>query len=123
VISALGRRLRVLIAEDDATNCLVVSKMLREFAIDTCIATNGAQAVKAASEPAFDLVLMDVRMPEMDQASISTARIFPSGLVGGSAAGTIAYLQRAAPGRMSCGRVHEMVRYRRDERTKTSKTP
>lgn len=65
-IEALGRPLRVLIAEDDATNRMVVSKMLQEFAVDKCIVPDGLQAVKAASEQEFDLVLMDVRMPEMD---------------------------------------------------------
>ncbi|MGJ4953261.1 ATP-binding protein [Bradyrhizobium sp. HKCCYLS20291] len=65
-IEALGRPLRVLIAEDDATNRMVVSKMLQEFEIDKCIVPDGVQAVKAAAEQEFDLVLMDVRMPEMD---------------------------------------------------------
>ena len=65
-IAALGRPLRVLIAEDDATNRMVVVKMLREFAAETRIATDGLQAVQAAAEEDFDVVLMDVRMPEMD---------------------------------------------------------
>jgi signal transduction histidine kinase/ActR/RegA family two-component response regulator len=65
-IEALGRPLRVLIAEDDATNRMVVSKMLQEFAVEKCIVPDGLQAVKAAGEQEFDLVLMDVRMPEMD---------------------------------------------------------
>jgi signal transduction histidine kinase/ActR/RegA family two-component response regulator len=65
-IAAIGRPLRVLIAEDDATNRMVVAKMLREFAAETRIATDGLQAVQAAAEQEFDLVLMDVRMPEMD---------------------------------------------------------
>jgi CheY-like chemotaxis protein len=58
--------LRILIAEDDATNRLVVSKMLREFDIETCIVTDGAQAVEAMLEAEYDLVLMDVQMPVMD---------------------------------------------------------
>jgi len=65
-IATLGRPLRVLIAEDDATNRMVVLMMLREFDAETRIATDGVQAVQAASEADYDLVLMDVRMPEMD---------------------------------------------------------
>jgi CheY-like chemotaxis protein len=70
---ALNRPLRILIAEDDATNRMVVSKMLQEFAIDTCLVNDGAQAVTAAFEQDFDLVLMDVRMPEMDGLAATTA--------------------------------------------------
>jgi len=65
-IATLGRPLRILIAEDDATNRLVVSKMLREFDVETCIVTDGAQAVEAMADAAYDLVLMDVQMPMMD---------------------------------------------------------
>jgi signal transduction histidine kinase/CheY-like chemotaxis protein len=65
-IAALGRPVRILIAEDDATNRLVVSKMLAEFEVETQVVTDGLQAVQAASETEYDLVLMDVQMPEMD---------------------------------------------------------
>ena len=65
-IAALGRPLRILIAEDDATNRVVVSKMLAEFETETRVVTDGLQAVQAASETEYDLVLMDVQMPEMD---------------------------------------------------------
>lgn len=72
-IEALGRPLKVLIAEDDSTNRMVVSKMLQEFSIDKCIVPDGVQAVKMASEQEFDLVLMDVRMPEMDGIAATLA--------------------------------------------------
>jgi two-component system, sensor histidine kinase len=72
-IAALGRPLRVLIAEDDATNRMVVVKMLREFAAETRIVTDGVQAVQAAAEAEYDLVLMDVRMPEMDGLAATRA--------------------------------------------------
>ena len=65
-IATLGRPLRILIAEDDATNRLVVSKMLREFDMETSIVTDGAQAVEAMLQAEYDLVLMDVQMPVMD---------------------------------------------------------
>ena len=69
-IATLGRPLRVLIAEDDATNRMVVLMMLREFDAETRIATDGVQA---ASEADYDLVLMDVRMPEMDGLAATRA--------------------------------------------------
>lgn len=72
-IAAQGRPLRILIAEDDATNRLVVSKMLREFDIETCIVTDGAQAIEAVLEAEYDLVLMDVQMPVMDGLAATRA--------------------------------------------------
>ncbi|EJW13390.1 putative sensor histidine kinase [Rhodovulum sp. PH10] len=62
----LGRPLKVLLAEDNATNQLVVTRMLKEFDVAVRIAPDGRQAVAAVAEQAFDIVLMDVRMPGMD---------------------------------------------------------
>jgi CheY-like chemotaxis protein len=49
-IAALGRPLKILIAEDDATNRLVVGKMLKAFDVETQVVTDGVQALQAASE-------------------------------------------------------------------------
>ena len=65
-LGQLGRPLRILIAEDDATNRMVVTRMLKEFALDVHVVHDGAQADQAVSEAPYDLVLMDVQMPEMD---------------------------------------------------------
>jgi CheY-like chemotaxis protein len=72
-IAALGRPLEILVAEDDATNRLVVTKMLREFDVETRIVNDGLQVVQAAGEKDYDLVLMDVRMPEMDGLAATRA--------------------------------------------------
>ena len=72
-IAALGRPLRILIAEDDATNRLVVSKMLGEFDVETRVVTDGAQAIEATSEAGYDLALMDVQMPVMDGLAATRA--------------------------------------------------
>ena len=56
----------MLIAEDNATNQLVVTRMLREFDIDLHIAQNGVEALAQATQGAFDAIFMDMRMPEMD---------------------------------------------------------
>ncbi len=66
MIRTLGRPLRVLIVDDDPTNRLVAVSMLKAFDIQTNTACDGSEAVTAASRFNYDLILMDVRMPEMD---------------------------------------------------------
>ena len=58
--------LRVLVAEDNPTNRLVVCRMLERLGHTVTAVENGAQAVEAVTAGGFDLVLMDVMMPEMD---------------------------------------------------------
>ena len=65
-IDDFGRPLRVLIADDNQTNRLVAARMLKDFDIQTDTACDGAEAVTAANRFNYDLILMDVRMPEMD---------------------------------------------------------
>lgn len=61
-------RIRVLIAEDNETNQLVLKHMLAESAYELHFAANGAEAVSAFKNSAggFDIALMDVSMPVMD---------------------------------------------------------
>jgi hypothetical protein len=66
VIAALGRPVRVLITDDDATNRLVAARMLKGFDAQINIACNGIEAVAATSSFPYDVILMDMRMPEMD---------------------------------------------------------
>lgn len=63
---APGKTLRVLLAEDNLTNQLVVRKMLKSHPISITIAANGSEALKAYEKERPDLVLMDMMMPEMD---------------------------------------------------------
>jgi signal transduction histidine kinase/HPt (histidine-containing phosphotransfer) domain-containing protein/ActR/RegA family two-component response regulator len=65
-ITTLDRPLRILIVDDNATNRLVATKMLKEFDIQTNTACDGAEAVAAVFRFPYDMILMDVRMPEMD---------------------------------------------------------
>jgi len=65
-LAQLGRPLRILIAEDDATNRMVVTRMLKEFALDVHVVHDGAEADQAVSKAPYDVVLMDVQMPVMD---------------------------------------------------------
>jgi signal transduction histidine kinase/CheY-like chemotaxis protein len=61
-----GRALRVLVADDHATNQTVVRMMLEQFGIDTVVVDDGANAVEAFRAGGFDAVLMDIQMPVMD---------------------------------------------------------
>ena len=58
--------LRLLVAEDNATNRLVIATLLGQLGIEVHIAENGADAVEAWRVGAWDLVLMDIQMPVMD---------------------------------------------------------
>jgi signal transduction histidine kinase/CheY-like chemotaxis protein len=59
-------RMRVLVAEDNLTNQMVVRAMLSRLGQTVEIVSDGAQAVEAVQTGEFDLVLMDVQMPEVD---------------------------------------------------------
>ena len=72
-IASLDRPLKVLVAEDDAVNRMVVSKMLGAFEVELRVVTDGVEAVAAASESDYDVVLMDVRMPDMDGLAATRA--------------------------------------------------
>src|SRR5581483_8401247 len=61
-----GKRLHILLAEDNAVNQRVAARMLEKLGHDVELADNGFQAVQKFNEKAFDMVLMDVQMPEMD---------------------------------------------------------
>ena len=61
-----GRAMRVLLAEDHPTNQRVVALVLEPLGVDLTIVDNGRKAVEAAAQRAFDVILMDVQMPEMD---------------------------------------------------------
>ena len=58
--------LRVLVAEDNPINQKVICSMLRRQGWNVTLAVNGVEACRLFLEQSFDLVLMDVQMPEMD---------------------------------------------------------
>ncbi len=62
-----GRRhLRILLAEDNAINRELAVRLLAKRGHTIVVAENGKQAVAAVESEEFDVVLMDVQMPEMD---------------------------------------------------------
>jgi signal transduction histidine kinase/ActR/RegA family two-component response regulator len=58
--------LRVLAAEDNATNQMVLKLLLSQAGIEPMVVENGALAVEAWRTSHFDLILMDIQMPVMD---------------------------------------------------------
>ncbi len=61
-----GDTLKVLAAEDNAVNQLVLKTLLQQVGIDPVIVTDGAQAIAAWKADDWDVILMDVQMPEVD---------------------------------------------------------
>jgi two-component system, sensor histidine kinase and response regulator len=68
-----GRRLRVLLAEDNAVNQLLAVRLLEKHGYGVTVANNGNEAVSALDRENFDVVLMDVQMPEMDGFEATSA--------------------------------------------------
>ena len=58
--------LRVLAAEDNPVNRLVLQTLLLQIGIEATIVDTGAEAVSAWETADFDLILMDIQMPQMD---------------------------------------------------------
>jgi signal transduction histidine kinase len=59
-------RLNILLAEDNPVNQKVAQRLLSEMGHQVTVVGDGAQAVAAARQGGFDLILMDIHMPEMD---------------------------------------------------------
>jgi signal transduction histidine kinase len=71
LVDRLG--LRVLAAEDNTINQLVLKTLLRQAGIDPVMVGTGREAVDAWSKGDFDLILMDVQMPDMDGPTAARA--------------------------------------------------
>jgi PAS domain S-box-containing protein len=65
-IASDGAALRVLLAEDNPVNQRLTTRLLEKAGHEVTVVGDGRQAVAALEGSAFDLVLMDVQMPEMD---------------------------------------------------------
>ena len=68
-----GRPLRVLVAEDTPFNQKFILRLLERWGHTAVLAPDGRQAVDAFAEGGFDVVLMDVQMPEMDGLEAAAA--------------------------------------------------
>ncbi len=61
-----GAQLRILVVDDVPVNQVVVEKMLDSIGYQVETANNGAEAVERAKSRRYDLIFMDIQMPEMD---------------------------------------------------------
>ena len=57
---------RILLAEDNAVNQKLALRLLSKHGFDVAVVSTGQQALDALANDRFDLVLMDVQMPELD---------------------------------------------------------
>lgn len=66
--SELGRfwGKRILVAEDNRVNSVLINKYLTTWEVETVMVENGQEALEALAEESFDMIILDTRMPVMD---------------------------------------------------------
>ena len=67
------RKLHVLLAEDNQVNQLLATRIFKKLGHHVTVVSNGREAVSAVQAGQFDLVAMDVQMPEMDGLNATAA--------------------------------------------------
>jgi CheY-like chemotaxis protein len=63
---AAGHPLRILLAEDNLVNQKLALRLLVQMGYRADLASNGVEALECVARQTYDVVLMDVQMPEMD---------------------------------------------------------
>jgi len=63
---AQGHPLRILLAEDNVVNQKLALRLLQQMGYRADLASNGLEAVESIARQTYDVVLMDVQMPELD---------------------------------------------------------
>ena len=70
---AMSVRLNILVVEDDGMSALATTEMLKQLGHKARTATDGRQALDRLKQEGFDLVLMDIQLPEMDGVEVTRA--------------------------------------------------
>src|SRR5439155_2911410 len=71
--SHAGEGMQILLAEDNVVNQQLAVRLLQKRGHRVVVAGNGKEALRALAAQAFDVVLMDVQMPEMDGFEVTAA--------------------------------------------------
>jgi len=69
-----GRKLRILVAEDNRTNQMVIAKILERAGHEVTLSNDGEQALEALKSETFDIALMDLHMPVM--GGVEAAKLY-----------------------------------------------
>jgi signal transduction histidine kinase/ActR/RegA family two-component response regulator len=64
--SAAARSLRILVAEDNRVNQLVITRLMEKQGHTVAVTASGREAIAALNRDTFDVILMDIHMPELD---------------------------------------------------------
>ena len=82
----LLRSVKILVAEDNPVNAKLAEKFMEKLGHKTVIAQNGNIAIKKLREEIYDLILMDIEMPELD--GIAATKLIRAGEAGSAAVNT-----------------------------------
>ncbi len=66
-----GKQYRVLLAEDSKVNQMVIEALLNKSGLEVDVVENGLQTLDALRKSSYDLVLLDIQMPEMDGLTVT----------------------------------------------------
>jgi PAS domain S-box-containing protein len=101
----LTHPLRVLVAEDNIVNQKVALRLLSRLGYNADLAVNGVEAVEAVQNKTYDLVLMDIQMPQMNglDATRKILELCPNGNAPKIVAMTAHALQESREAGMACG--------------------
>ncbi|ALO24700.1 hybrid sensor histidine kinase/response regulator [Leptospira borgpetersenii] len=64
--NATSKSMKILVAEDNETNCLLIERALKKLGYDPVVVHNGREVIEKMQLDFFDMILMDIHMPEVD---------------------------------------------------------